>query len=152
MHLPEKNTKRIGVRMDMTPMVDVAFLLLTFFMLSTTLSEPSVMEVFLPKEEKAIPTDVLTIRVRGDEAMFYNNGQSSPQRIAPERLGNVIEAKLRENPKAATLIKIDRTAPYQKLVDIIDELNLTLGRLGSAEKRFSIMPLDSSDIPLIANL
>jgi len=47
-HSGRKKKKRIGVRIDMTPMVDVAFLLLTFFMLTTTMNKPQTMEINLP--------------------------------------------------------------------------------------------------------
>jgi len=152
----KKAIKRVGVVMDMTPMVDVAFLLLTFFMLSTTLAQPQVMEISLPPDSKANieigESNLLTIRVRGDEAMFWNRGTEPPTKIESKELGGVLEARLRENPKIATLIKIDREAKYQKLVDIIDELNLVLGRLGSSEKRFSIVTFDSTDMPLIGSM
>lgn len=152
----KKSIKRVGVRMDMTPMVDVAFLLLTFFMLSTTLAQPQVMEISLPPDQKASieigESNLLTIRVRGDEAMFWNKGNEPPAKIESKQLGSVLEARLRENPKIATLIKIDREAKYQMLVDIIDELNLVLGKLGSTEKRFSIVTFDSTDMPLVGNM
>ena len=59
--------KKIGVRIDMTPMVDVIMLLLTFFMLTTTLATPQVMQINLPKGEKddlvkVDATNVLYIR------------------------------------------------------------------------------------------
>jgi len=152
----KKAAKRVGVRMDMTPMVDVAFLLLTFFMLSTTLAQPQVMEISLPPDKDANieigESNLLTIRVRGDEAMFWNKGSEPPAKFEAKDLGNILEARLRENPKIATLIKIARDAKYQKLVDIIDELNLVLGKIGSTEKRFSIVTFDSTDMPLIGNL
>ena len=111
----------------MTPMVDVAFLLLTFFMLSTTLSTPQVMEISLPPDSKVsvevAESNLLTIRVRKDEAVFWNKGKDNPTKITAADVPKVLEQRLRENPKTATLIKIDRDAKYQKLVDLIDELN-----------------------------
>ncbi len=152
----KKALKRVGVRMDMTPMVDVAFLLLTFFMLSTTLAQPQVMEISLPPDKKATidigESNLLTFRVRGDEAIFWNKGSESPAKITEAQLGSVLEARLKENPKIATLIKIDRAAKYQKLVDIIDELNLVQARLGQTEKRFSIVTMDSSDTRIVGAL
>ena len=47
----KKKKKRAGVRIDMTPMVDVAMLLLTFFMLTTVFSKPQTMELNLPPDE-----------------------------------------------------------------------------------------------------
>ncbi len=152
----KKLAKRVGVTMDMTPMVDVAFLLLTFFMLSTTLAQPQVMEISLPPDSKAnieiAESNLLTFRVRADEAIFWNKGQEEPAKIKAEEIGKVLEEKLRENPKVATLIKIDREAKYQKLVDLIDELNLVQAKLNQNEKRFSIVTMDSSDTRIIGNL
>ena len=63
-----KKGKKVGVRIDMTPMVDVIMLLLTFFMLTTTLAMPQVMQINLPKgdETDKVKVDmgnVLYIRV-----------------------------------------------------------------------------------------
>ena len=152
----KKSKKRVGVRMDMTPMVDVAFLLLTFFMLSTTLSTPQVMEISLPPDSKVnievAESNLLTLRVRKDEVVFWNKGKENPQKIAGTDFGKILEQRLRENPKIATLIKIDRDAKYQKLVDLIDELNLVQAKLGHTEKRFSIVTMDNDDNTLVANL
>jgi biopolymer transport protein ExbD len=46
-----KLSKRIGFHLDMTPMVDVAFLLLTFFMLTTTFSKSNTMEINMPPDK-----------------------------------------------------------------------------------------------------
>ena len=46
----KKRPKKSPVRMDMTPMVDLAFLLLTFFILATSLSKPKTLEIVYPKE------------------------------------------------------------------------------------------------------
>ena len=81
--LVEDATKRsgkasaIGVRMDMTPMVDVAFLLLTFFMLTTVFSRPQAMEVNLPESEdevKIAESKVMTIRGSDDGNIYWNMG------------------------------------------------------------------------------
>jgi len=47
-----KKARRLGVRIDMTPLVDVAFLLLTFFMYTTTMSRPQTMEINLPPDKE----------------------------------------------------------------------------------------------------
>src|ERR1051325_8981951 len=124
----KKKKARLGVRIDMTPMVDVAFLLLTFFMLTTTLTTPQVMEITLPPDSKVnvevAESNLLTLRVRRDDMIFWNMGQEAPVKIDQTKLKDVLTEHLKANPKLATLIKIDREAKYQKLVDMIDELNL----------------------------
>jgi biopolymer transport protein ExbD len=54
----KKKTKRAGVRIDMTPMVDVAMLLLTFFMLTTVFNKPQTMELNLPPDDNDVVVEV----------------------------------------------------------------------------------------------
>jgi biopolymer transport protein ExbD len=151
-----KRRSRLGVRLDMTPMVDVAFLLLTFFMLTTTLLTPQVMEITMPPDSK-IPVEIaesnlLTLRIRQDRAVFWNMGTESPQKISESDVPKILKQHLQINPKLSTLIKIDRQAKYQTLVTMIDDLNETQGELKQTEKRFSLVAMDDTDKKLVANL
>lgn len=83
--------KKHTTHIDMTPMVDLACLLLTFFMLTTAFSKPKVMSIFLPpkpkKDEKVteIPKDrtVNIILDRGDKVYWYNGVANSQQGTLP---------------------------------------------------------------------
>src|ERR1039458_8600569 len=111
-----KKRARLGVRLDMTPMVDVAFLLLTFFMLATTLLAPQVMEVTLPPDSEirvaAAESPLLTLRIRKDLTVFWNMGNEAPQKIEQKEVLGKLREHLQINPKLSTLIKIDRDARY----------------------------------------
>ncbi len=151
-----KKHPRLGVRLDMTPMVDVAFLLLTFFMLTTTLLTPQVMEITMPPDSK-IPVEIaesnlLTLRIRADRTVFWNMGTEAPQKIAIADVSKILKQHLQINPKLSTLIKIDRLAKYQALVTMIDDLNETQAQLGQTEKRFSLVAMDDTDQKLVAGL
>ena len=82
----KKKAKKGVARMDMTPMVDLAFLLLTFFILSTSLSKPKTMEIIYPKEEKEkdnqtkVADELATTVLIGeeDDAVFYYSGKFKP--------------------------------------------------------------------------
>ncbi len=73
-------SRRIGFRIDMTPMVDVAFLLLTFFMLTTKFKPPETVQIDLPSshaEQKVPESGVLTVSISDDNRYFM--GVSSKQ-------------------------------------------------------------------------
>ena len=151
-----KKRARLGVRLDMTPMVDVAFLLLTFFMLTTTLLTPQVMEITMPPDSK-IPVEIaesnlLTLRIRADMSVFWNMGTEAPQRIAENDVPKILKEHLQINPKLSTLIKIDRKARYQTLVTMVDDLNETQAQLHQTEKRFSLVVMDDTDMKLVGGL
>ena len=68
----KKRAKKASTHIDMTPMVDLAFLLLTFFMLTTTFSKPKTLEINMPAKvedpTKQPPvSNVLTLLLKGDE-------------------------------------------------------------------------------------
>ncbi len=82
----KKKAKKGVVRMDMTPMVDLAFLLLTFFILATSLSKPKALEIIYPKEvedkdqKTKLQADLATTLLIGeeDEHLFYYSGEFKP--------------------------------------------------------------------------
>ena len=67
-------TKRVGFKLDMTPMVDVGFLLLTFFMLTTQFKPPEVAEVIIPTSHskfKLPDADVMTVTVDKEGNIYF---------------------------------------------------------------------------------
>jgi biopolymer transport protein ExbD len=148
----KKKKKRAGVRIDMTPMVDVAMLLLTFFMLTTVFNKPQTMELNLPpnkevKVEVAAST-LLTVRVAPNMEIYWNMGNepTALKKVAFKDLRALLIERLRGIPKLITLVQIDRDAKYDDMVNIIDELNL------AQITRFSIAPLKDTDKKLIARV
>jgi len=82
----KKRPKKGAVRMDMTPMVDLAFLLLTFFILATSLSKPKTLEIIYPKEvenkedKTKLADELATTLIIGEDEnqIFYYTGKFNP--------------------------------------------------------------------------
>jgi biopolymer transport protein ExbD len=138
-----KKKRRLRIRIDMTPMVDVAFLLLTFFMLTTYFSKPQTMELNLPADEKAqvevAESNLLTIRVAPNGDLFWNTGMDPAHPIDVKELRKFLVDKNKENPKLITLLKIDRDGKYSMLIKVMDEINI------AQVTRFSLAPMSEYD-------
>ncbi len=142
-----KKGRRLGIRIDMTPLVDVAFLLLTFFMYTTSMSRPQTMEINLPPEETKVEiaeSNLLTLRINAKGEVFWNMGIETPKRIEFSALRTFLRERSSTNPKLVTLVKVDRDGKYNMMVNIMDELNL------AEITRFSIGPLVDQDKELMA--
>lgn len=73
-----KGRKILPTKVDMTPMVDLAFLLITFFIFTATLNEPATMDLVMPKDgpvTKVKQTGALTLLLGKDEAIYYYQGE-----------------------------------------------------------------------------
>lgn len=80
-----KKAKKLSTRVDMTPMVDLGFLLITFFIFTSTMSTPTTMALNMPKDEKnkdlqneAKASGALTIMLGKNNNVYYYEGQLAP--------------------------------------------------------------------------
>jgi biopolymer transport protein ExbD len=136
-----KPKRRVGVRVDMTPMVDVAFLLLIFFMVTTVFRTPQALEINLPPDKNAKvnvnENEVLTIRVLADDRAYWRNAKEPWARTDVNKLTDVFK-RYRNDAKKIVIIQIDRESKFDNMVHIIDELDLAgLSRfsLGTLEEQ-----------------
>lgn len=154
-----KKKRRLGFRIDMTPLVDITFLLLTFFMFTTTMLKPQTIEMKVPPQRleqvQVRESDLLTVAITDDGKIFYFRGRENPdtigsisyddlsleQKISLKKTGlkeNDIKKKkimilaIMENLKPSnkkeqkliTQLRVSSFAKYNKVIDVIDELNL----------------------------
>ena len=119
--------RRVGIRVDMTPMVDVAFLLLIFFMVTTVFRTPQALEINLPPKEDVkvdiAMSKVLEVRVLNDGRAYWRNAEEPWARSEIKDLVRVF-ARWKGNKDKVVIIRIDREAKFSNMVDIIDELDM----------------------------
>jgi len=141
-------SKKLSTRVDLTPMVDLAFLLITFFMLTTTLNKPKAMQLNMPKkvdkEEKQEigECQVLNILIDTLDHVWYYEGLQVAGLKQTTFAGdggirkvilNMIKKVPNECPltskgakrDAIVLIKMMKGARYENMVDILDEMDIT---------------------------
>ncbi len=129
--------KKMSTHIDMTPMVDLAFLLLTFFMLATTFNKPKAMEVAMPEDkvdkkdqQELAKEDAFTILMgENDKILYYIGMGENPQleqtNYGPDGIRKVLMERMRSRPKMMVLIKPSDKSKYKNIVDIFDEMNIT---------------------------
>jgi biopolymer transport protein ExbD len=134
-----RGRKKINVRVDLTAMVDLAFLLITFFMLTTTLSKSKAMDVAMPVGPgDAVPASrSFTICLGKNNQVMWYLGELKNPIIAPTITGfnkDGIRKALLETGKMVhdktgksmiVVVKPSDRAVYRDLVNVLDELNIT---------------------------
>ena len=127
-----KKMRRIGIAIDMTPMVDVAFLLLIFFMCTTVFKPPEKDQIKLPEsnsEAKAPESEIITIAVTklpSVRVIWRQGGEEVNRELAAANvqaeLGTLLSNARRANPSARMIVKMDKDAPYGVMADMMEAL------------------------------
>lgn len=156
----KKRSKKQSTRVDLTPMVDLGFLLVTFFMLTTTFAKPQTMEINLPVKPKPGETQegqavkaskAMTIILGENNKVFWFSGLESQNKVETTNftesgIRKILLAKNAETPDMVVLIKPTDKCNYKNMVDILDEMNIT------NVKRFALVDATPKDLDLIKNL
>lgn len=137
--------KKMSTRVDLTPMVDLAFLLISFFMLTTQLSKPVAMDLAMPKKDQKVKTDVkeskvLNIICDKDNKLWTYEGLHvaglNQTTYSKDGLRQIILDKQKKvdatfgkdkdgNSEMICLIKMTKDASYKNMVDVLDEMDIT---------------------------
>ncbi|MDJ1472932.1 biopolymer transporter ExbD [Cytophagaceae bacterium DM2B3-1] len=143
-----KNSRMKSVRIDMTPMVDLAFLLVTFFMLTTTLSKPTLMNLTMPeKSEDPVETServTTTLVLDKNNQLYYYQGAEDPQVFKTDYSASGLRKLALEMVKkgaaihkdAIFIIKPTDQASYQNVVDVLDEMTITNVKVYAVQKLY----------------
>jgi biopolymer transport protein ExbD len=132
-------SKKASTRIDMTPMVDLGFLLITFFILATTLSKPSSMTLNVPdktQKEETEPikaSNVMTVFLGDNNKAYYIFGKAANEDPKLETVGygyefrKAIQDNARKVPadKFVVVIKPTKVSNYKNMVDVLDEMAIT---------------------------
>ena len=144
-----KRAKKLSTKVDMTPMVDLGFLLITFFIFTTTMSTPTTMKLVVPKNDRDKTIDVkasgaLTFVIGKNEDLFYYNGllEKAGANYIKTNLIDIRKVIINKKKEATAkgkkngyptdnldkdfmvIIKPNKDASYKSIVDVIDEMTI----------------------------
>ena len=160
-----RRAKKLSTKVDLTPMVDLGFLLITFFILTKTLSEPKSMKLVLPAgENKTTPygeSTVLTLIPMADEKILFYNGD--PEKASEKKDYAVIESnairslimkkqialdatKKYTRKDLSLIIKPTREAEFRSIVGVLDEI------LINDLEHYTIVDLEKEDVTMLDKL
>jgi len=152
-----KKAKKQSTRVDLTPMVDLGFLLITFFIFTTTMSEPTAMRLYLPKDtekpeeqNKAKESGALTLILGKNNKIFYYEGILSPdganfKSTNFKELRDVVITK-KKSTKPEDFVVVIKPGPeskYVNTVDVLDEMTI------SDIKRYALVDIAESELQLL---
>jgi len=147
-----KKGKKLSTRVDLTPMVDLGFLLITFFIFTTTMSQPTALKLLLPddkvkpdEQNKAKESGALTILMGADNHIYYYEGQLKPDASnflsasynGENSIRDVILKKkayvrsISTDPNdpehdLVVVIKPGQNCNYKNVIDILDEMSINV--------------------------
>jgi biopolymer transport protein ExbD len=149
-----KKAKKLSTRVDMTPMVDLGFLLITFFIFTTTVAQPTAMKLYLPKDvdkpeeqNKVKESGAFTILLGKQDQVYYYEGLD-PTLIKATNFKGIREEILRKkkstNPEDLVMIlKPSEDATYKNTVDILDEMTI------AEIKRYAMVDISPQEYELV---
>lgn len=140
--MPKIKHRRVGIRIDMTPLVDIAFLLLTFFMMTSQFKPPEEVDIALPmsNSEIALPeSNVMALSLSNDGRIFMGftsqrdmarmfgpeNALRAAVEVPKEDLAEYLIKARMGNLKLVTVIKGDRDTEFGLAEDVMDILQKT---------------------------
>ncbi|MCX6295028.1 MAG: biopolymer transporter ExbD [Bacteroidetes bacterium] len=124
----KKRAKKSSTRIDMTPMVDLAFLLLTFFVLTSTFAKPKTMEINYPakpksEDEQIRVNNALTFILTKDDGLYYYFGQFYADGMPnPDGKPNTTLTKTDFSSEGLHKILLEKNLPTTKAInDLTDK-------------------------------
>jgi biopolymer transport protein ExbD len=137
----ERRSKKLSTKVDLTPMVDLGFLLITFFVFTTSISKPTVMNLNMPDEspDSMVTAEGKTLNVllAADNVVYYYFGDSINSMHSTDFSSQGLRAVIRDKKQqvqqkygdgkeTVILIKPLPDATYSNVVDALDEIEINM--------------------------
>jgi len=145
--------KKLSTRVDLTPMVDLGFLLITFFIFTTTMTTPTSLHLNLPKDVpddqrmKTKVSQVITLLLGKNDKVFYYEGDDPTKMNSSDLKGIrtiLLDKKMRSDTAFfQVILKPSKDASYHDAVSILDEMKI------DAIHHYALVDIDPSEYTLL---
>jgi biopolymer transport protein ExbD len=155
----KNRVRKTQLKIDMTPMVDLGFLLITFFIFTTTMSEPYETSLIMPKDTtkkdrtKIGKSNALTILLKGNDSVYHYHGKWEEavksrgvhliNYHVNSSIGNIIREKQKtlgvKKDELLLIIKPLETSSYNNLMNALDEVMI------NDVKKYAIMDATNTE-------
>lgn len=130
-----KIRNRVKAEFSSASMSDLIFLLLIFFVMTSTLVSPNVIPLLLPNSKAKQVIEVKSFEVYIDGTyQFFVDPKNNPNPVSKEALEGAIEAKLSGLAEGNVVLRADKTVQVQDVVSVIDAVNQINKRTGKNYK------------------
>ena len=155
-NIHSKRLSKKSTRVDLTPMVDLGFLLITFFVFTTTMSQVKAMNLNMPDDKDPIEADLIcetcaiTVVLGKNNSLYYYEGMEANAQYkttdySAAGIRNILVQKkkkimaLRHKDDCVLIIKTAAQATFKNMIDVIDEANIC------CIKRYYMAELNATD-------
>lgn len=150
--------KKLSTKVDLTPMVDLGFLLITFFIFTTSIAKPTAMKIIFPDDgdsTKSESSKTLNVLLADNNVVYYYNGDSIASirstnfsanglREIIRRMKNEVQRKYGDENETVVLIKPTQQASYSNIVDALDEIKI------NRIQRYVLMDISEDEISMLS--
>lgn len=117
--MPIKSRNKVSINFSMAGMSDIVFLLLIFFMITSTLIHPTALKLMLPRgNQQAAAKPMTTVSITPDLRFFVED-----QQVTIETLESVLQQKIGNSEDIYVSVHSDESVPWKYVVEVLQILN-----------------------------
>ena len=128
--MPIHTRNKLSASFSMASMSDLVFLLLIFFMITSTLVAPNAIKLLLPNSSsKTMAKQTVTVYINEEQNFFVEEFQ-----VSEDMLSMQVEQSLINQSEGTVVLRADKTVPVQHIVTVIDAVNSINQKKGTKHK------------------
>ena len=115
-----KHRNKVNVNFSMASMTDIVFLLLLFFMITSTMVAPNALKLLLPQSNnQTVAKAITTISITAD-LKYYINEEGNLRNVAFSEIEPFLQKMIKQNEETYLALHADKTVPIEQVVNVMN--------------------------------